>query len=65
MPYKVVETKKGVFQLLNIKTKNYIKTLYKSKQSAVNAGLNFMRYRHEKGKVISNKLHTFIVVDDK
>jgi len=34
----------------------YIKAKYKTKQSAINAGLNFMRYRKEIGIVKGNKI---------
>lgn len=61
MPYQVIEPKKGVFQLKNIKTKNIINTKYKSKETAINAGLNFMKYRKEKGVVETKNNKTYIL----
>ena len=60
MPYQIIEPKKGVFQLKNIKTNNIVNTKYKSKESAINAGLNFMAYRKEKGVVEKKNNKTFI-----
>ena len=62
MPYQVIEPKKGVFQLKNIKTKNIINTKYKSKETAINAGLNFMKYRKEKGVVETKNNKTYILI---
>ena len=47
MPYKIVQDGKH-FHLINLKTNQMLKTKYKSKQSAINSGKNFMRFRNEK-----------------
>ena len=56
MPYLIKKVGKK-YQLYNKTKKTLVKTLYKSKQSAINAGLNFMRFRKEKGVVKGNNIN--------
>lgn len=44
------------FQLYNITQKRLIKTKFKTKQSAINQGKNWMSYRKEKPIVKGNKI---------
>ena len=55
MPYKIVQDDKH-FHLINMKTNKMIKTKYNSKQSAINSGKNFMRFRNENPIVKGNKI---------
>ena len=55
MPYKIVQDGKH-FHLVNLKTNQMLKTKYKSKQSAINSGKNFMRFRNEKPVVKGSKI---------
>jgi hypothetical protein len=55
MPYKIVQDGKH-FHLINLNTNKMIKTKYNSKQSAINSGKNFMRFRNEKPILKGNKL---------
>ena len=50
MPY-LIKKVGNKFQLYNKTKKVLVKTKYKTKQTAINAGLNFMRFRGEKGIV--------------
>ncbi len=58
MPYEVRKIK-DKFKLYNLHKKKYVNVNYKTKQSALNAGKNFMKYRKEKpvvkGNTITNK----------
>tara|TARA_R100000734_G_C3319032_1_gene114096 strand:+ start:6545 stop:6745 length:201 start_codon:yes stop_codon:yes gene_type:complete len=59
MPYQIkkqVNENKTVYKLFNLNTKKFVKTNYKSKESAVKAGMNFMRYRKEEPYLKGNKL---------
>ena len=53
MPFKVVK-RKGYFLLYRIKQKNYVNVKFKSKESAISAGKNYMRYRKETPYVKGN-----------
>lgn len=55
MAYKLVKAKGG-YKLYKINEKKFAKTLFKSKQAAINQALNWMRYRGEKGKVVGNAI---------
>ena len=55
MPFKIIQTSQG-FRLYNLHKKEYAKPVFKTKQSAARAGLNFMRYRHERGKLVGNQI---------
>ena len=55
MPYEVKKVGKN-YKLYKLKEKKYVKTNYKSKQSALNAGVNFMNYRNEKPVIRGNKI---------
>ena len=58
MPYEIRQ-KGNKFKLYNLHKKEYVNIDFKSKESALNAGKNFMRYRKEipvvKGNRILNK----------
>lgn len=58
MPYKV-EKKNNVYKLFNLSKKEYVKKDFKTKESAISAGKNYMRFRREepilKGNRILNK----------
>tara|TARA_R110002012_G_scaffold64045_1_gene168488 strand:+ start:315 stop:500 length:186 start_codon:yes stop_codon:yes gene_type:complete len=58
MPYKV-EKKDNVYKLFNLTKKEYVKVNFKTRESAISAGKNYMRYRKEepilKGNMLINK----------
>ena len=43
MPYKV-EKKDNVYKLFNLTKKEYVKKNFKTKETAISAGKNYMRY---------------------
>ncbi len=55
MPYQVKKVG-DKFKLYNLHKKQYVNVNYKTKESAINAGKNFMRYRKEKPYVKGNKI---------
>ena len=55
MPFEIRRTPEG-FRLYNLHKREFAKPVYKTKKSAARAGLNFMRYRHERGKLVGNRL---------
>jgi hypothetical protein len=55
MPY-TIKKKNDKYKLYNDKKKEFVKIDYKSKQSAINAGKQFMKYRGEKPIVKGNKI---------
>ena len=55
MPFQVVRVGEK-YKLQKIKDKTFVKTEYKTKQAAINAGVNFMRYRKENPVVKGNKI---------
>ena len=55
MPYQVKKVGKA-FKLYNLKKKEFVNINYKSKESALRAGQNFMRYRKENPIVKGNKI---------
>lgn len=57
MPFQV-KKKNGVFKLWNIKEKKFTKSSFKTKQSALNQGKNWMRYRKEKPIVKGNFIYS-------
>lgn len=56
MPFKIIGNKKEGYKLVKLKDNKVINKVYKSKESAGNAGLNFMRYRNEEGYIKGNKI---------
>lgn len=59
MPYQIkkqVNGNKTVYKLYNIKKKEFVKINFKSKESAVNAGIRYMKYRRENPVLVGNKL---------
>ena len=55
MPYQIKKIN-GKYRLYNKTKKKYVNVRYKTRQSAINAGINFMRYRGEKGKIVGNSI---------
>ena len=55
MPFQIKKTPQG-WRLWNLHKKEFAKPVFNSKQSAARAGINFMRYRHEKGKLVGDRL---------
>jgi len=59
MPFELIHLPRGGVQLKRLKDNVIINTLFKTRQSAINAGMNFMRFRGEepilKGNRILNK----------
>ena len=55
MPYEVRKVK-NKFKLYNLHKKKYVNVNYKTKESALSAGKNFMKYRKEKPVVKGNKI---------
>ena len=59
MPYQIkkqVINNVTTYRLYNLKKKEYVKKNFKSKESAVKAGMNYMRYRKEDPYLKGNKL---------
>ena len=56
MPFELLYLPRGGIQLRRINDKTVINKIYKTKQSALNAGMNFMRYRGEEPYVKGNKI---------
>ena len=44
------------FHLFNLTTKRLVNTRFKSKETAINQGMNYMRFRKEKPIVRGNKI---------
>ena len=57
MPFRVDKVKDG-YKLFKLKERTYAKVKFKSKQSAINAAKNYMRYRKEKPIVKGNMIIT-------
>lgn len=55
MPFEVKKVGKN-YKLYKPSEKKFIKTNYKSKQSAINSGINFMKFRKENPVVSGNKI---------
>ena len=55
MPFEVRKVEGG-YKLYKLKEKEFAKPLFKTRQSAINQGRNYMRYRHEKSVVKGNKI---------
>lgn len=56
MPFQIIKTNDNKYKLFNLHKQTYAKPTFKTKQSAINSGLNYMRYRHETGVVKGNKI---------
>jgi len=58
MPYRI-DKKDNVYKLFNLTKKEYVKKDFKTKETAISAGKNYMRYRKEvpilKGNRLINK----------
>ena len=55
MPFRVDKKKTG-YKLFKLKEKTYTKVKYKTRQRAISAAKNYMRYRREKPYVVGNKI---------
>ena len=55
MPFQVKKVDGG-YRLWRIKSKTFAKPLFKTRESAINQGKNFMRYRGETPIVKGNKI---------
>lgn len=55
MPYQIKKVGKK-YKLYNIKKKEYVNKEFNSKESAISAGKNYMRYRKETPIVKGNKI---------
>ena len=56
MPFLIEKVNKEKYRLFNTNKKVYVKKDFKSKDSAIKSGINYMRYRGEKGVVKGNKI---------
>ena len=56
MPFKIVKQPDGRFKLYNEHKKVYAKASFKTKEAAARQGINWMRYRKEKGVLRGNKI---------
>lgn len=59
MPFKITGNKKNGYKLLKIKDNTYINKTFKTKESAINVGFNYIKYRKKtpylKGSFIMDK----------
>ena len=55
MPY-LIKKVKNKYKLYNIKKKEFVNKTFNSKETAISAGKNYMRYRKEKPIVQGNKI---------
>tara|TARA_R100000935_G_scaffold39711_1_gene61174 strand:- start:152 stop:340 length:189 start_codon:yes stop_codon:yes gene_type:complete len=55
MPYRV-DKKDNVYKLFNLTKKEYVKVNFKTRESAIKSGINYMSYRGEKPILKGNKL---------
>lgn len=55
MPYKIIK-KDDKFKLYNLTKKEFVNKNFKTKESAVSAGKNYMRYRKEEPILKGNRI---------
>tara|TARA_A100001201_G_scaffold135211_2_gene123336 strand:- start:847 stop:1026 length:180 start_codon:yes stop_codon:yes gene_type:complete len=55
MPYQVKKVGKK-YKLYNLSKKSFVNKEFNTKESAISAGKNYMRYRNEKPIVKGNKI---------
>jgi hypothetical protein len=55
MPYEI-RKEDGKYRLFNLSKSEYAKSEFNTRQSAVNQGKNWMRYRHETPHLQGNKI---------
>jgi len=55
MPFEIKKVQ-DKYKLFNLSKKQFVKAAYKTKQTAINAGKNFMKYRNENPLVRGNKI---------
>ncbi len=56
MPFLVRRQPNGQYRLYNLHKKEYAKPFFNTKETAISAGKNFMRYRGEKSYVVGNRI---------
>ena len=59
MPFEIIKKTDGYYYLYNLHKQKYAKARFKTFQSAVNQGKNYARYRHERLKLVGNRLVRF------
>ena len=57
MPYEIIRSGKK-FRLYNLTKKEFVNATFNSRETAINAGKNYMRYRGEKPVVKGNRIVT-------
>lgn len=55
MPYRI-EKKDNVYKLFNLTKKEYVKVNFKTKETAISAGKNYIRYSGGKPILKGNKI---------
>lgn len=55
MPYRV-DKKDNVYKLFNLTKKEYVKKNFKTKETAISAGKNYMRYKKEEPIIKGNRI---------
>jgi len=55
MPYRI-DKKDNVYKLFNLTKKEYVKVNFKTRESAIKSGMNYMKYRKEEPILKGNKL---------
>ena len=55
MPYQIKKIN-GKYRLYKKSKDKYVNVQYKTRQSAINAGMNFMRYRGEIPILVGNRI---------
>ena len=56
MPFLVTRQPDGRYRLYNMHKKEYAKPYFNTKETAISAGRNLMRYRGEKSYVVGNRI---------
>jgi len=56
MPYQIKKTTDGKYQLYNLDKQTLLRVKYKSRQSAINQGKNYIRYSKGVPIVKGNKI---------
>jgi len=56
MPYKVINIGGTKYKLWNLNKRQFAPIVFNSKESALNQGVNWMRYRREQPVIVGNKI---------
>ena len=56
MPFTALKQQNKKWKLWNEHKKTYAKKEFNSKETALSAGMNYMRYRREQGYIVGNKI---------